>query len=149
MKSFIKVVGEDKVHESYKSICTMDGRHIALIFGEPGGKEVCSIKIIGPNDDPAKWLAVAHDVERQCVALFEFGKRESLSLAGINIRIMEAICCKLINLAMIYAATGLYQQNWIKNLSKAETTLIGIMASKGVLGGISNKAIKTGMLVAQ
>jgi len=133
---------EDKVYESYSRACVKDGRYICLALSEPGKPEIHSVKIIGRDDDPAYWLVVANDLGRQCVVLFEFDKRESLSFGGINCGLLEAICHKLANLVIASPTRELNLVDWKESLSQAEITLVSIIEKRGTMMSIHDKIVK-------
>ena len=141
------MVSREDIMARFQEVCVGGSGFIGLLFGEPNKKEVCSVKIIGVNDDPDKWLAVVQDVGRGCLALFELDELHNLSFIGVNLLIFECICGRIANQAII--SGGALAPDWGKSLTKAEIALVNIMEKRGVMAGISRKVLQAGLLAAR
>lgn len=93
------MVDDEVVRETFRRVCVGEGRYIGLIFRDPSEKvEFGTARIIGKSDSLVDAMAIAKDIGHVCVAIVEFGKRESSWLnvkRGNRMAIFEAICDKI------------------------------------------------------
>jgi len=93
------MIEDEVVRDTFRRVCVGEGRYIGLIFRDPSEKfKFGTVRIIGKGDSLVDVMAIAKDIDHVCVAIVEFGKRESSWLnvkRGNRMSIFEDICDKI------------------------------------------------------